>query len=171
MDMIVAADRRWAIGKGGDLIYSIPEDMKFFRRMTQGKTLVMGRKTLESFPGGKPLPKRVNIVLSSNRGYAPEGVVAVHDLGELFAEIAKYPGDDVMLIGGGRLYTELAPYCHRAYITLIDAETEDADTYIPNFDELEGWRLEDVSETVETGGFSIKFATYINERPEKWNLI
>ena len=76
MNLIVAADRNWAIGKGGDLIYSIPEDMKYFRRMTQGKTVVMGRKTLESFPGGKPLPKRVNVVLSSNPDYAPEGTVS-----------------------------------------------------------------------------------------------
>ena len=103
MNLIVAADRNWAIGKGGDLIYSIPEDMKYFRRMTQGKTVVMGRKTLESFPGGKPLPKRVNVVLSSNPDYAPEDTVAVHNYAELFAEIAKYPEDDVMLIGGGRL--------------------------------------------------------------------
>ena len=103
MNLIVAADRNWAIGKGGDLIYSIPEDMKYFRRMTQGKTVVMGRKTLESFPGGKPLPKRVNVVLSSNPDYAPEDTVSVHDYAELFSEIAKYPEDDVMLIGGGEI--------------------------------------------------------------------
>ena len=165
MNLIVAADRNWAIGKGGDLIYSIPEDMKYFRRMTQGKTVVMGRRTLESFPGGKPLPKRVNVVLSSNPDYAPEGAVSVHDYAELFAEIAKYPEDDVMLIGGGRLYTDLAKYCRRAYITLIDAETEGVDTFIPNFDELEGWTLESVSEPVETGGYIIRFATYLNENP------
>ncbi len=165
MDLIVAADRNWAIGKGGDLIYSIPEDMKFFRKMTAGKTVVMGRKTLESFPGGKPLPKRVNVVLSSNRDYSPEGTVAVHNYAELFDEIAKYPEDDVMLIGGGRLYTDLAKYCRRAYITLIDAETEGVDTFIPNFDELEGWSLESVSDPVETGGHVIRFATYLNNSP------
>ncbi len=169
MNMIVAADRNWAIGKGGDLIYSIPEDMKFFRRMTQGKTLVMGRRTLESFPGGKPLPKRVNVVLTSNRDYAPENVVVVHDYAELFAEIAKYPEDEVMLIGGGRLYTDLAKYCRLAYITRIDAESEGADTFIPNFDELEGWHLKEITKTVETGGYDIRFATYINEGVEKWN--
>lgn len=165
MDLIVAADRNWAIGKGGDLIYSVPEDMKYFRRMTQGKIVVMGRKTLESFPGGKPLPKRVNVVLSSNREYAPDGTVSVHNYTELFAEIAKYPEDEVMLIGGGRLYTDLAKYCRRAYITLIDAETDGVDTLIPNFDELEGWSLESVSEPIETGGYTIRFATYLNESP------
>ena len=169
MDLIVAADKNWAIGKGGDLIYSIPEDMKFFRRMTQGKTVVMGRKTLESFPGGKPLPKRVNVVLSSNPDYAPEGTVSVHNYAELFAEIAKYPEDDVMLIGGGRLYTDLAKYCRRAYITLVDAETEGVDTFIPNFDELEGWVLEEVSDPVETGGYTIRFATYLNNSPAIFN--
>ena len=165
MNLIVAADKNWAIGKAGDLIYSIPEDMKYFRRMTQGKTVVMGRKTLESFPGGKPLPKRVNVVLSSNRDYAPEGTVAVHDYAELFAEVAKYPEDDVMLIGGGRLYTDLAKYCRRAYITLIDAETEGVDTFIPNFDELEGWTIESLSEPLEDAGYSFRFATYINSNP------
>ncbi len=169
MDLIVAADKNWAIGKGGDLIYSIPEDMKFFRRMTQGKTVVMGRKTLESFPGGKPLPKRVNVVLSSNPDYAPEGTVPVHDYAELFAEIAKYPEDDVMLIGGGRLYTDLAKFCRRAYITLVDAETDGVDTFIPNFDELEGWVLEEVSDPVETGGYTIRFATYLNNSPAIFN--
>lgn len=163
MNLIVATDRNWAIGKGGDLIYSIPEDMKFFRSMTAGKTVVMGRKTLESFPGGKPLPKRVNVVLSSNRDYAPEGTVPVHDYSELFAEIAKYPEDEVMLIGGGRLYTDLAKYCRRAYITLVDAETDGADTFIPDFNALDGWAMESVSEPVETGGYTIRFATYINE--------
>ena len=168
MDLIVAADRKWAIGKGGDLIYSIPEDMKFFRRTTLGKTVVMGRKTLESFPGGKPLPKRVNVVLSSNPDYAPEGAVAVHNYAELFAEIAKYPSDEVMLIGGGRLYTDLAKYCRRAYITLIDAETEGVDTFIPNFDSLEGWSLESVSEPLEDGGYTFRFATYVNQKPMKF---
>ena len=165
MNLIVAADKNWAIGKGGDLIYSIPEDMKFFRRMTQGKTVVMGRKTLESLPGMKPLPKRVNVVLSSNRDFAPEGVVMVHNYSELFAELAKYPEDDVMLMGGGRLYTDLAKYCRRAYITLIDAETEGVDTFIPNFDELEGWSIESVSGPLEDAGYSFRFATYINSNP------
>lgn len=165
MDLIVAADKNWAIGKGGDLIYSIPEDMKFFRRTTLGKTVVMGRKTLESFPGGKPLPKRVNVVLSSNPDYAPEGAVSVHNYSELFAEIAKYPEDEVLLIGGGRLYTDLAKYCRRAYITLIDAETEGVDTFIPNFDELEGWSIESVSEPVEDAGYTFRFAAYINSNP------
>ncbi len=165
MDLIVAADKNWAIGKGGDLIYSIPEDMKFFRRTSLGKTVVMGRKTLESFPGGKPLPKRVNVVLSSNPDYAPEGTVAVHSYAELFAEIAKYPEDEVLLIGGGRLYTDLAKYCRRAYITLIDAETEGVDTFIPNFDSLEGWSIESISEPLEDAGYTFRFATYLNSNP------
>lgn len=165
MDLIVAADKNWAIGKSGSLIYCIPEDIKFFRRISLGKTVVMGRKTLESFPGGKPLPKRVNVVLSSNLDYAPEGTVPVHNYAELFAKIAKYPEDEVLLIGGGRLYTDLAKYCRRAYITLINAETEGADTFIPNFDELEGWSLESLSEPLEDGGYTFRFATYVNANP------
>ena len=90
MDLIVAADRNCAIGKKGDLLYSLPEDMKYFRAKTLGKTVVMGQKTLESFPGGKPLPKRTNIVISDDPAFTPDGVVIVRSFAELFAEIAKY---------------------------------------------------------------------------------
>ena len=98
----------------------------------------------------------------------PEGTVSVHNYAELFAEIAKYPEDDVMLIGGGRLYTDLAKYCRRAYITLMDAETEGVDTFIPNFDNLDGWSLEAVSEPIEDGGYTFRFATYLNHNPQKY---
>ncbi|MCQ2427541.1 MAG: dihydrofolate reductase [Clostridia bacterium] len=162
MDLIVAADRGLAIGKNGTLLYSVPEDMKYFRRMTQGKTVVMGRKTLESFPGGKPLKNRINSVLSSDKSFAPEGVVAVHSIDELLAEVGQYPADDVMLIGGASLYNLLYTKCRRAYVTWIDAIDPDADSFIPDFHRLEGWRLESESAAVETGGYTVHFACYLN---------
>lgn len=162
MDLIVAADRNCAIGKKGDLLYSLPEDMKYFRAKTLGKTVVMGQRTLESFPGGKPLPKRTNVVISDDPAFTPDGVVIVRSFAELFAEIAKYPANEVMLIGGGSLYNALPDYCTRAYVTLIDAETEGADTFIPDFSRREGWSLESVSEPLETGGYTIRFAVYLN---------
>lgn len=165
MDLIVAADRNWAIGKGGTLLYSVPEDMKYFRRMTQGKVVVMGQKTFESLPGQRPLPKRINYVLSDCSSFEPEGVITVRSFGELFEAVKQYPEEQVMLMGGGSLYNALAKYCRRAYVTLIDAETDGADTFIPNFDELEGWSLESVSEPIETGGYTVRFAVYLNAAP------
>ena len=87
---------------------------------------------------------------------------SVDSLNSIFAEIAKYPADDVMLIGGGSLYNALPDYCTRAYVTLIDAQTEGADTFIPDFSRREGWSLESVSEPLETGGYTIRFAVYLN---------
>jgi len=162
MDMIVAADRSLAIGKNGGMLYSIPEDMKYFRRMTAGKTVLMGRKTLESFPGGKPLKNRVNVVLSSDKSFAPEGVVAVHSVEELLDEAAKYPEDEVMLIGGSSLYNTLYDKCKRVYVTWVDAVDPEADSFIPDFHRLEGWKLESESPAVETGGYTIHFACYLN---------
>ncbi|MCQ2354625.1 MAG: dihydrofolate reductase [Clostridia bacterium] len=164
MDLIVAADKNCAIGKNGDLLYSIPDDMKYFRRMTAGKVVVMGKKTLLSFPGQKPLKNRTNIVLTSDHNFAPEGVIAVHSFDELFAEIAKYPSDQVMLIGGGSLYSNLYPFCERAYVTWVDASTEGADTFIPDFRTLPGWFLYGVTQQQTSGDYRISFATYTNKK-------
>ena len=100
MNLIVAVDQNWAIGKDNDLLVSIPNDKKTFRQMTTGRVVVMGRKTLESFPGGLPLKNRTNIVLTRNRDYHVKDAVIVHDLGELFNELEKYDTNDVYVIGG-----------------------------------------------------------------------
>lgn len=163
MDLIVAADKNCAIGKGGDLLYSLPEDMKYFRRKTAGKVVVMGKKTLLSFPGGKPLKNRVNVVLTHDRDFAPEGVTVVHSYDELFAEIEKYPEDKVMLIGGGSLYNALYSRCRRAYVTWVDASDADADTFIPDLRYMPGWSFDYISPPVETGGKKVQFAVYINK--------
>ncbi len=162
MDLIVAADRNCAIGKKGGLLYSLPEDMKYFRMMTKGKTVVMGQNTFLSLPGPRPLKGRVNIVLSADRSFEAEGCVNVHTLDELDAAVAGYPADDVMLIGGASLYNLLYPKCRRAYVTWIDAMTEGADVFIPDFHRIDGWMLESESPAVETGGYRVRFAVYRN---------
>ena len=159
MDLIVAADRNWAIGKGGDLIYSIPEDMKYFRRMTTGKTVVMGRKTLESFPGGKPLPKRVNIVLS--RGQVRDDCIIVRSYDDLKTEMKNRENEDVFVIGGGEIYRELLPYCHEALVTKVDA-VGNADTFFPNLDEDKNFVCVYESEPIDDNGNTIRFTTYQN---------
>ena len=145
MNLIVAVDKNWAIGKDNDLLVSIPNDKKMFRQMTTGKVVVMGRKTLESFPGGLPLKNRTNIVLTRNEDYRVKDAVAVLGLEELFNELEKYDTNDVYIIGGEEIYRLLLPYCDVAHLTKIDHAYE-ADTYFPNLDELPEWRVTATSE-------------------------
>ena len=119
MNLIAAVDKNWAIGYQNKLLTSIPEDMKFFRQTTTGKVVVMGRKTLESFPGKKPLKNRTNIVLTKNPSYQAEGAIVVHNEDELREELKKYDSNELYVIGGGSIYEMLIPYCDTAYITKI----------------------------------------------------
>lgn len=140
MKMIVAADSNWGIGKDNRLLISIPADMKFFRQTTRGHVVVCGRKTLESFPGGRPLPDRTNIILSSNQSFGAKGAQVVHSLQELLEELKQYDPDEVCCIGGASLYRELLPYTDLVHVTRID-HAYDADTYFPNLDEDPQWEL------------------------------
>lgn len=134
MKLILAADENWAIGKGGDLLCHLSGDLKYFKERTIGKTVVMGRKTLESLPGAKPLPKRQNIVLTSNEDYKVEGAEIVHSEQELENLIKTLDADDVMIIGGGKVYRDFLAKCDTCYITKIYKKF-DADTYFVNLDE------------------------------------
>lgn len=140
MNIIVAADKNWAIGKNNKLLVSIPADMKMFRQTTTGKVVVMGRKTLESFPGGQPLKNRTNIVLTRNPHYQVKGAVTVHSLEELLEELKKYEAEEIFVIGGESIYRMLLPYCQVAHVTKIDHAYE-ADTYFPNLDETGEWEI------------------------------
>ena len=138
MNLIAAVDKNWAIGRNNKLLVSIPDDMKFFRETTTGKVVVMGRKTLESFPGKKPLKNRVNIVLTGDRSYQADGAVIVHDMEELHEELKKYPSEDIYVIGGESIYKQLLDECDVAHITKIDFAYE-ADAWFPNLDEDKDW--------------------------------
>ena len=138
MNIIVAADSNWGIGKNNQLLVSIPADMKMFRQETTGKVVVMGRKTLESFPNGLPLKNRTNIVLTGNKNYKVNGAIIVHTVEELLEEIKKYPSDEVYCIGGDSVYKQLLPYCDTAHVTKIDFAYE-ADSHFPNLDEDKEW--------------------------------
>ena len=159
MNMIVAADNRWGIGRDNGLLASLPTDMKYFRDHTLGKVVVMGRKTLESLPGQKGLPKRTNIVLSANPDFEAEGCKVVHSEYELFDEIAQYEPDNVFLIGGASLYNRFYKYCRRLYITRMDADL-DADAFIVNIDEDEGFTLVSESEPITENGITFRFLIY-----------
>ncbi|MEO2262728.1 dihydrofolate reductase [Dorea sp. YH-dor228] len=161
MNIIVAADKNWAIGKNNKLLVSIPQDMKFFRETTTGKVVVMGRKTLESFPGGQPLKKRVNIVLTSDKNYHVNGADIVHSIDALLEELKKYPAEDIYVIGGESIYRQLLPYCDKAYVTKID-HAYDADTFFPNLDEDPQWRMTKTSD--EQTYFDLEYEFTIYER-------
>ena len=133
MNIIVAVDKNWAIGKENKLLVSIPADMKFFRSTTTGKVVVMGRKTLESFPNGLPLKNRTNIVLTKDKNYKVKDAIIVHSIEEALEELKKYASEDVYVIGGDSIYAQMLPYCDTAHVTKIDFGYE-ADAWFPNLD-------------------------------------
>lgn len=161
--LIVAVDRNWAIGKNNKLMWSIPGDMKFFRETTKGNIVIMGRKTLESFPQGQPLKDRVNIVITGNKRYRAKGAVVVHSLEEAAEEARKHEGD-VFVIGGESVYRAMLPYCSRAYITKID-HAFDADTYFPDLDRDPEWEMTEASE--EQTCFDLEYYFTVYERIKK----
>ena len=139
MNLIAAVDRNWAIGRNGKLLVSIPQDMAYFRQMTTGKVVIMGRKTLESFPKKKPLRNRAeNIVITRQTDYQAEDATVVHSVEEALNAAARYDTRDVFVIGGGEVYRSLLPYCDTAYITKIDF-AYDADTRLPDLDHDPEW--------------------------------
>lgn len=140
MNLIVAVDKNWAIGLKNKLLVSIPEDMKFFRSETSGKVVVMGRKTLESFPNGMPLKNRTNLVLTANENYDARGAQVFHTVEEVLEELKKYPSEDVYIIGGASIYRQFLPYCDVAHVTKIDYAYE-ADTWFPNLDADPAWKI------------------------------
>lgn len=140
MNFVVAVDENWAIGNKNKLLVSIPNDMKMFRELTTGNVVVLGRKTLETFPGGQPLKNRTNIILSRNEDYAVNGAIVVHSVEELLEELKKYNSEDIYVIGGDSIYKQMLPYCDTAHVTKIDHAYE-ADSYFPNLDKDPEWEV------------------------------
>lgn len=161
MQLIAAVDQNWAIGKNNQLLVRIPADQKFFREVTTGKVVVMGRKTLESFPNGMPLKNRTNIVLTRNPDYQVKDAIVVHSMDELHEELKKYNSDDVFIIGGEKIYEQMLDECDVAHITKIEF-AYDADAYFPNLDEREDWELTGDSE--EQTYFDLEYYFYRYER-------
>lgn len=166
MKAIVAVDKKWGIGKKNGLLFSLPEDMKFFKETTLNKVVIMGSNTLKSFPNGKPLKNRVNIVLFPG-GEKREDCVIVQDLDELRKEIKKYNPDDVFVIGGAMFYKTMLSFCSEVYVTKVDADGE-AEVFYENLDNLSDWKMTFASEPIETNGYTIKFTTYKNLKTKEF---
>ena len=162
MKAIVVVDENWGIGRSNDLLFSLPADMKHFRETTREKVVVMGSNTLLSCPGSKPLPKRVNIVLWPG-GEKREDCLVFETLDEVFKEIAKYPADDVYVVGGAMMYATMLGYCSEVIVTKV-AANGGAEVFFKNLDEMENFRIVSESEPLETNGYTIRFITYRNDR-------
>ena len=161
MNLIAAVDQNWAIGNKNELLVRIPAVQKFFRETTTGKVVVMGRKTLESFPNGLPLKNRTNIVLTHDHTYKVPGAVVVHDMDELHEELKKYDSQDIYVIGGETIYRQLLDECDVAHITKIDY-AYDADAYFPNLDERPEWKI--TADSEEQTYFDLEYYFYRYER-------
>lgn len=162
--MIVAVDNRWAIGNKNRLLVSIPNDLKHFREETTGKVIVLGRKTLETFPQGLPLQNRENIILSGNPAFKVRGATVVNSLEQLLDTLKKYPPEDVYIVGGESIYRQLLPYCDTVQVTKID-HTYEADAYFPDLDADKEWILAEDSDELTYFDISYNFLKYRRINP------
>ena len=165
MELIVNVTPDWGIGFENRLLVSISADLRRFRELTTGKTVVLGRKTLATFPGGKPLKNRTNIILTRDPAFCAEPAVVVHDEAALFAALRSYPRGNIAVIGGASVYALLLDYCDSARVTktYVDAP---ADRFFPNLDARENWQIRRVSELQEENGLQFQFIDYVNLSPK-----
>ena len=164
MNAIVVVDRNWAIGRDNDLLFSLPTDMKRFRALTLEGTVILGRRTLDSFPGGKPLPRRKNIVITRCADFHREGAVVVSSLQAAMEAVANTPQDQIWVIGGSSIYAALLSKCRRACVTRVEAAAEGADSFFPNLDKLPGWTVDSISDPVTENGLTYRFWDYVNTK-------
>lgn len=165
MNMIVAVDENWGIGNQGELLVRIPNDQKMFRNETTGKVIVLGRKTLETFPQKQPLANRKNIILSRNPEYQVKGAVVVHSVEELLEELKKYNDEDIYIIGGDSIYRQMLPYCDVAHVTWIE-HAYHADSYFPNLEQDPEWKM--TAESEEQTYFDLTYYFRKYERIENY---
>jgi len=166
MNAIVVADRRWAIGLNGGLLFSLPTDMRRFRSLTLNGTVIMGHLTLNSFPEGRPLSQRRNIVITRDLSSLPEGVEGAGSPEDAVALAGGPESEDLWIIGGGSVYAALLSRCRRVYLTRVETQVEESDTYFPNLDKLPNWKVESSGEPLEENGLKFRFIEYVNTKLE-----
>ena len=160
MFQVVAVDKNWGIGNDGNLLFHISEDLKNFRRLTEGKTVILGRKTLATFPKGAPLKNRRNIILSRDESYTVEGAEVARSVEDAVELLKNEDTDNICVIGGESIYKQMLSYCDTAIVTKIDAQAPQSDKFFPNLDKDEEWYLAQESEVKEENGIKFKFCTY-----------
>lgn len=161
---IVAVDNNWSIGIDGGLLTHLPKDLKRFKRITDGNFIIMGRKTLESLPGGKPLPNRFSIILTRDPNYKNEEVLVVHSIPQLLSKIEAlkkmFPALGFFICGGGQIYKQLLPYTQQILVTKINHEFEGTDTKFENLDKAKGWKVIESEIEIEDNGYLTDYITY-----------
>ena len=162
MNIIVAVDKNWAIGYQNKLLNSIPEDMKFFRETTTGNVVVMGRKTLERFPNGRPLKNRTNVVITRQKDYEVPGAVVVHSVEEALEYLKDFRSENIYVIGGASIYEQMLPYCDVAHVTVMDYAYQ-ADTWFPNLDEMDDFVIAADSEEKTYFDLEYCFKMYVRK--------
>ncbi len=165
MQLIASIDDNWGIGRDGQLLFRIREDLRRFRRLTIGRTVILGRKTMSTFPQALPLPDRQHVILSRSPSFSVAGAQACRSPEEVFQAIANVPADDVFLIGGESVYRLFLPYCTAAHITRVVGDFS-ADAHLPNLDQLPTWRMIDAGQPMREGDFVYRWQTYENVHPE-----
>lgn len=162
MKMIVCISENYGIGYGGKLLFSLPPDMKFFRETTLGKCVIMGRSTLESFPGKKPLKNRENIVLSRDKSFECDGAVVLGSVKDATEYANSRFNGDAFVIGGAQIYRQFEPYCDEALVTKV-YKTADADAFFFDIDSSPDWELKENSGILEYEGMKYAFLKYVRK--------
>ncbi len=162
MDLIVAVDENWAIGYQGDLLTRISADLKNFKALTTGAVIILGRKTIETFPGGRALPGRENIILSRDSSYCREDAVVCRSVEEVLSKVENME-KEVFVVGGESVYRQFLPYCHKAYVTKIKRAFP-ADSYFENLDENREWEIAEAAKIMEEDGMPFQFMIYRRKR-------
>lgn len=160
MNAIVACDENWAIGKNGDLLVHLPGDLQYYKEKTVGKHIVIGRKTLESFPGCKPLPNRQNIVVTGNKEYKKDGCSICYSIDQVMDKLASVPTDEIFISGGDSIYKQFLPYCDVFYVTHILAAFTGTDSYFPDISQMNDIKMTWKSDVQEEKGTRYYFAKY-----------
>lgn len=159
MKMILAADEKWGIARNGNLLCHLPGDLKHFKEQTLGKTLIMGRVTLESLPGKKGLPGRRNLVLTRNPNYQAQDAEVVHNRRELIQAVAGLPEDDIIVMGGEKVYRDFLPECDTCIITKIQGDLK-ADQFFVDLDQDPDFEKEEILPAQEENGISYRVFQY-----------
>lgn len=170
MELIVNVTENWGIGLENRLLVSISADLRRFRQLTEGKTVILGRRTLETFPGGRPLKNRRNILLTANPDFRAEGAEIVHSEQELFAILRTLPREELCVIGGASVYRLLLDYCDAARVTKTGLVCN-ADAFFPDLDAAENWRIAAQSELQEENGLRFRYVDYVNLTPKAFPTV
>jgi len=166
MNAYIVADQRWAFGRNGGLLFSLPTDLERFHALTRNGTVIMGPERLEFFTGGKPLPDRRNIIVARDLRGLPEGTEGVSSPEEALALAGGPEADNLWIIGGGSIYATLLSRCRKVYLTRVETKVKESDTYFPNLDKLPNWEVESSSEMMQENDLKFRFIRYNNTKPE-----